>query len=393
MPLTDAALRNARPADKQFKIFDGEGLHILIMPKGSKLWRLKYRFDGREKLLALGAYPSVSLRDARTAKDEAKAAIARGRDPADARRQAKVAKAMETAQTFSAIAAELLAKMTKEGRAASTLLKAEWLLRMANKSLGNRPIRDISAREVLRALKAVEARGNYETAKRLRSIISRVFRYAVATDRADIDPTFALRGALIRPEPTPRAAITDLVGARKLFRAICAYPGQPTTRAALQLAAILVPRPGELRQARWDEFDTENAVWTIPAERMKMRRPHRIPLPRAALEVLDGLRPFTGWCDFVVPSIRSPRRPLSENTMNTALRTLGYGKDEMTSHGFRAMFSSIANESGLWNPDAIERALAHVDSNAVRRAYARGEHWEERVKLAGWWAEQLQPCG
>jgi integrase len=389
MALTDTAVRNAKAGDKTVKLFDGGGLHLVVNPAGSKLWRLKYRVHGRERLLSIGAYPAVSLKAARQARDEAKGLIAAGQDPSTAKRQARADAAAESANTFSAVATELLDKLRKEKKAPATIAKAEWLLGMANASLGSRPIADITAREILAPLRKVEASGNYETARRLRSAIGRVFRLAIATDRAETDPTLALKGALIQPTPTPRPAITELARLRDLLRAVEVYDGQPTTRAALLLMALLAPRPGELRQARWEEFDVSARTWTIPADRMKMRREHRVPLPGRAVRVLEDLRPVTGSHALVLPSLRSPKRPLSENTMNAALRTMGYGREEMTSHGFRAAFSTIANEAGIWNPDAIERALAHVEENKVRRAYARGEHWDERVRLMDWWADCL----
>ncbi len=231
---------------------------------------------------------------------------------------------------------------------------------------------------VLACLRKVEAKGNYETARRLRAKIGAVFRYAIATGAGETDPTCALRDALIKPQVTPRAAITDPKALGGLLRAIEKFEGQTTTRIALQLLALLAQRPGELRHARWDEFDLVAAVWSIPADRMKMRRPHRVPLPLAALELLEELLSLTGSGSLLFPSLRSSHRPMSENTLNGALRRLRYSGDEMTAHGFRATLSTNANESGLWNPDAIERALAHVEANEVRRAYARGEHWEDR---------------
>lgn len=239
---------------------------------------------------------------------------------------------------------------------------------------------------VLKCLRKVEAKGNYETARRLRAKIGAVFRYAIANGVAETDPTYALRDALIRPTVTSRAAIIDPKALGGLLRAIDGFEGQMTTRIALRLLALLAQRPGELRHATWEEFDLGNAVWSIPAERMKMRRTHRVPLPDAALALLSELRELTGSGRYLFPSLRSVARPMSENTLNGALRRMGYGGDEMTAHGFRATFSTLANESGLWNPDAIERALAHVEANEVRRAYARGEHWDERVRMADWWA-------
>jgi integrase len=243
--------------------------------------------------------------------------------------------------------------------------------------------------EVLAVLRKAEARDKLETARRLRATIGEVFRYAIATARATNDPTFALRGALIAPKVKNRAAITDAKELGGLLRAIEAFEGQPTTVAALKLMAILFPRPGELRLAEWREFDLANALWTIPASRAKMRREHRVPLPRQALAILEGLKPYTGHGALVLPGLRTATRPISENTMNAALRRMGYSQDDMTSHGFRAAASTLLNESGKFSPDAIERALAHQDADAVRRAYARGEHWQERVTMGQWWADHL----
>lgn len=267
--------------------------------------------------------------------------------------------------------------------------KLEWLIDMANACFGNRPIAEITSPEVLRCLRKIEARGTHETARRLRSTIGSVFRYAVATGCASTDPTYALRDALVRPIVTPRAAITDPKELGGLLRAIDIYNGQKVTAVGLELLALLVPRPGELRQARWEEVNFETATWSIPASRMKMRRPHRVPLPARAIALLRELFALTGNTEFLLPSLVSVKRVISENTLNAALRRLGYSDGEMTAHGFRASFSTLANESGLWNPDAIERALAHVEGNDVRRAYARGEYWEERVRMANWWADQL----
>lgn len=243
---------------------------------------------------------------------------------------------------------------------------------------------------ILACLRRVEAKGNYETARRLRAKIGGIFRYAVANGVAQTDPTYALQDALIRPTVTPRAAITDPVALGGLLRAIDVFHGQVTTRIGLQLMVLLVQRPGELRHAKWGEFDLTAGTWTIPETRMKMRRPHRVPVPAEAAALIEELHALTGHSDYLFPSLRSVQRPMSENTLNAALRRIGYTKEEMTSHGFRATFSTLANESGLWNPDAIERQLAHIEGNAVRRAYARGEHWEERVRMMDWWAGYLE---
>lgn len=238
-------------------------------------------------------------------------------------------------------------------------------------------------------LREVEKRGRHESARRLRSTIGSIFRYAIATVRADTDPTVALQGALIKPTVTPRAAVTDPKAFGALLRAIDAFDGQPTTHAALKLMALLFPRPGELRAAEWPEFDFKKDVWIIPASRMKMRRPHQVPLSKQTVAVLRSLQEITGSGTLLFPSLRAHDRPISDNTLNAALRRLGYSKEEASAHGFRATASSLLNESGKWHPDAIERQLAHIENNDVRRAYARAEHWKERVKMMQWWADYL----
>ena len=284
------------------------------------------------------------------------------------------------------MAVDYIAKAAAEGRAPANQTKTEWLLGMAIASFGKKPITEVTAPIILLCLRNVEAKGNFETAKRLRAKISAVFKFATANGLAETDPTFALQGALVRPKAKPRAAITDPEALGGLLRAIDGFQGQTVTRLALTLLMILVPRPGELRHAKWPEFDMTGKIWSIPAERMKMRRAHRVPLPDQAVRLLEELRDLTGSGEYLLPSLRSVARPMSENTMNGALRRLGFSGEEVTAHGFRATFSTLANESGLWHPDAIERALAHIEGNAVRRAYARGEYWDERVRMADWWA-------
>lgn len=389
MPLSDAAIRRLKPREKQYKVSDFDGLFVLVRPNGARLWQFKYRIAGKEKLLSIGPYPETSLAQARVSRDAARSMVARGVDPSEAKQERKRQNQLQDRLTFAAQAREYLSKVRQEGRAETTMRKLEWLLAMAIEDLGDRPIADITAPEVLRCLRKVEARGTHETARRLRSTIGTVFRFAVASGLAPNDPTYALRDALVRPKAKPRAAIIEAAELGKLMRAIAAYNGQVVTKIALELLALLVPRPGELRQARWTEIDLLSKVWMIPGKRMKMRRPHRVPLAERALALLEDLKALTGHTEFLLPSLVSVRRVMSENTLNTALRRMGYDATEMTAHGFRASFSTIANESGLWNADAIERALAHVESNDVRRAYARGEHWEERVRMATWWAEKL----
>lgn len=383
MRLTDLQCRTAKPGPKVRKLSDGGGLQLWIQPAGSRQWRFAYRFDDKQKVFAIGPYPLVSLADARAARDDAKRLLLKGVDPNAQKKEEQASKIR-----FRLLAEEYLDKLRREGRAEQTMRKLTWLMDMANASIGDKPIREITAPMVLEALRILEDRGHYESARRMRSTIGAVFRYAMATARAETDPTIALRDALIRPQRTPRAAITDPKEFGGLLRAIDDFTGQPTTRAGLQLLALLFPRPGELRLAEWKEFDFDKAVWTIPAARMKMRRAHKSPLSRQAIEILSELRETVGG-RLVLPSLRSMEKPMSDNAMNAALRRMGYAKNEVTSHGFRATAATLLNESGKWHPDAIERQLAHMEENEVRRAYTRGEHWDQRVAMMQWWADYL----
>jgi integrase len=389
MALTDAAIRNAKPSDKPQKLFDSEGLHLFISPNGGKLWRLKYRHLGKEKLLSLGAYPAVGLKEAREKRAEAKSVLAKGEDPSVEKRKAAVRALLSAETTFSAVANELIEKRETEGLKDITTVKAKWLLSLLERGIGSRPIAEIEAFELLDVLKKIEASGRKETARRCRSFAGRVFRYGVATARCQRDVAADLRGALITPKVKHHAAILDPQGVGALLRAIDAFEGQPTTVWALQIAPHVFVRPGELRQAEWSEMDLEAAVWRIPAARMKMKREHVVPLSRQAVAILKDAKTVTGGGRFVFPSIRTTKRPMSENTLNAALRRMGYSTDEMTSHGFRATASTLLNESGKWSSDAIERALAHGETNGVRGAYHRGAHWNERVEMAQWWSDHL----
>ncbi len=388
MPLTDLACRSAKVAPKLKKLTDMRGLQLWLFPNGSKLWRLAYRFRGKQKLIALGRYPDVALQQARAESEKARAVLKEGRDPSQVRQLAKLINAT-TGDTFEIVAKEYVAKLRREGRSIATLTKIEWLLDFAHPLLGPLSVREIRPVEVLAVLRKVEARGRYDTARRLRSTIGAVCRYAVATARAEVDPTAPLQGALTTPTVKPRAAVTDPKAFGGLLRAIDGFTGQPTTRAALKLMALLFPRPGELRAAEWAEFDLAGAIWTIPAARTKTRREHRIPLAPQPIAILQQLHKITGTGTFVLPGVRTVRQPMSETTLNAALRRLGYSQDEATAHGFRASASTLLNEAGIWSADAIERQLAHVEGNDVRRAYARGEHWDERVKMMAWWANYL----
>lgn len=390
MPLTDVVIRGAKSPEKNWKLADEKGLYLLITPQGSKRWNLKFRFAGKEKKLSLGLYPDLSLKDARRLRDEARSELALGIDPARRKQEEKAAAKLGAENSFEAIAEEFLEKRQKEGLAATTLSKSRWFLDQLRPSIGKLPIADISPREILQALKKIENAGKRETANRVRSFASRVFRYAIATARADADPAHALRGALAAPVVKHYAAITDEVRLGELLRAIDGYSGEPTTMIALKLTPHVFQRPGEVRQMRWSELDFERAVWTIPASRMKQRREdHAVPLSRQSLELLRSIKPLSGHSEYVFPSARTKLRPMSENAINGALRRLGFSGSEMTAHGFRTTASSLLNESGRWNPDAIERALSHADKNAVRGTYNRSPYWKERVEMAQWWSNNL----
>ncbi len=388
MSLTHFDIQNAKPEAKPYKLADGGGLFLLIQPNGSKLWRLKYRHLGTERSLSFGPYPVVSLADARTKRDEAKKLIGDGVDPAVRKKLNRIAAETAARNTFGLVAGEFLSNLEANGAAPSTMAKNKWLLEDLAAPLANRPIAEITAAEILDLLKRVEKSGRRETARRLRGVMGTVFRLAVVTLRAPNDPTYALQGALLRANTKPRAAITDEKNFGGLLRAIDQYDGWPTIKAALKFCALTFARPGEVRGATRSEINFEKSVWRIAAERTKMRRPHDVPLSRQALAVLADVWPLSESCELIFPSIRSNRRPLSENAFNSALRRMGFSQDEMTAHGFRSSASTILNENGF-NPDVIEAALGHQAENAVRRAYNRAIYWPERVALMQKWADML----
>lgn len=389
MSLNDTQIRALRPSEKSFKKADEKGLYIEVMPSGSKLWRLKYRFGSSEKRLALGAYPEVTLAEARKRRDAARSQLQQGLDPGLERKREKVTAKLNASNSFEGVAQEYLQKMEKDGKAQPTLQKARWFLSLLAPAIGRLPINEVDPQMLLAALKKLEARGNYETAKKTRSFASRVFRYAVATGRSKSDPAELLKGALITPKARHYAAILDEPKFGELLRAIESYSGQPVTILALKIAPHIFVRPGELRHADWSEFDFEEGVWRVPEGKMKARRPYSVPLSKQVLALFRELHGLTGPSGFVFPAFHTRLRPMSENTINAALRRLGFSKDEACAHGFRSTASTLLNESGLWNPDAIERALAHGDSNAVRGAYHRGQYWDERVRMAQWWSDRL----
>lgn len=388
MSLTDLAVRKAKPREKPYKLSDSGGLHLAVQPGGSKLWRLKYRFAGKEKLLALGPYPLVSILEARNKREIAKKQLLDGIDPSNQRKVEKLAAEAEALITFGVVAKEYIEKLEAKDAAASTLSKTRWLLEDLAKSLTNRPIREITPAEILQILQRIEKTGRLETARRLRGTIGSVFRYAMVTLRADKDPTLPLHGALLAPKVVGRAAITDEKAFGQLLRSIDEYDGWPTITAALKFLALTCVRPGEVRLAARSEFDLKKGIWRIPAERMKMRAPHDVPLSKQALAVLEDVWPLSENFELVFPSVRSPRKSLSEVAFNAALRRMGYTKDEVTAHGFRVSASTILNERA-YDPDVIESVLAHQDKNAIRRTYNRAAYWPQRVKLMQEWADLL----
>lgn len=387
--LTDAAIRRIAPSEKPFKVSDMHGLYLLVRPDGARYWRMDYRHAEKRGTLALGVYPAVSLKEARERRANARKLLDKGVNPSSFKKLTRGVGAISAGDTFKIVADEWIKKIDAEGRSAATLEKTRWLLSFAEPLIGQRPIGEITAPEILTVLRTVEVRGRYETARRLRSTCGTILRYAVATGRAQRDVTLDLQGALITPKVTHHASIVEPAKVGALLRAIEDYVGQPTVALALQIAPHVFVRPGELRSAEWSEFDLEAAVWTIPGEKMKMGRRHKVPLSRQVLELLRELRPISGRSRFLFPSVRSNDRTISDNTINAALRRLGYDKTEMTGHGFRAMASTLLNESRKWHADAIERQLAHVENNDVRRAYLRGEHWDERIRMMQFWSDYL----
>ena len=381
--LTALALKAAKTG----KHFDGGGLYLAVMASG-RYWRMKYRYGGREKLLSIGVYPEVTLSEARKRRDAAREVLREGGDPGEVKRARKVAAKTAAANSFGAVAAEWLTRQ-KPKMAKATYDKAVWTLEeLAGPWLGARPISEIDAPEMLAVLRRIESRGAHETAHRTKQRCGQIFRYAIATGRATADPTASLKGALSPVKVTARAAITDAGKVGELLRAIEGYTGGLVARCALKLAPLVFVRPGELRRAEWAEFDLDKGEWRIPAEKMKMRAEHIVPLSDQAVAVLRELEPLTARGRYVFPGERSPMRPMSENTVNAALRRMGFDKDTMTGHGFRALASTRLNEMG-WAPDVIERQLAHAERNKVRAAYNRAQYLAERRKMMQAWADCL----
>lgn len=384
--LTEQAIRSARPRDEPYKLPDERGLSLLITPAGSKLWRFRYRHSGRENMLGLGSYPDTSLKLAREKRDEARQLLAEGRDPSGQRQAEKA----ERNTTFELVAREWLALQEKT-LAPATYTKAVWTFEsLVFPFIGTRPIADIQALDVLKLLKRIEVRGLNETAHRTRQRCGQVFRYAVITERCDHDVTANLRDALAPVVITHHASITEPAMVGQLMRDIEHYRGNAVTWYALRIAAYVFVRPGELRRAEWAEFDLDSPepTWRIPARKMKMGQQHIVPLSTQVTLWLLELREKTGASPWMFPSLRSPLRPISENTVNMALRRMGYDNETMTGHGFRSMASTRLNEQG-WHPDLIELQLAHAEPNQVRAAYNRAQRLDERRKMMQHWSDFL----
>lgn len=385
--LTDTAIRKAKPADKPQRLFDGGGLYLEVSPAGGKLWRWKYRINGKEKRLAIGSYPDTGLADARHKRDAARKLLAAGIDPGEHRKAEKAAGVERAANSFEVVAREWLGKQmwVEHYR-----VKVEaWMANDVYPYIGGRPVAELSAPEFLRVGRRMEERGAVESAHRVLQTCGQVIRYAIATGRADRNPVADLKGAIASPAERHHAAITDPAVLGGLLRAIEGYTGDVTTRAALQLSALLFVRPGELRHAEWVEIDLDAAEWNIPAGKMKMRQPHLVPLCEQAVAILLELQPLTGRGQYVFPGGRSPRRPMSNNAINAALRRMGFGTDTMTAHGFRATARTILDEVLGYRPDFIEHQLAHAVKDPNGRAYNRTAHLPERRKMMQGWANYL----
>ena len=393
--LTKSKIDAAKPRERPYKLFDGRGLYIIINPNGRHWWRFKYRFDGLEKALALGVYPDVRLSAARKKRDDARRLIAEeGIDPAAQRKAEKTARIIAQADTFKAVAEEWLdagcpgSKRTKGRPSEETTRQLRLrLIKYVYPRIGHMPMVDITLADLRGVLTPIGKRGKHETAHRVRSLCERVYRYAIATERADRNIAADLKGTLAPAEAKGFAAITEAKPFGALLKAIDEYEGQPATMAALKLAPLVFVRPIELRAAEWGEFDLDAARWSIPDKRMKERLPHVVPLSKQTIAIIEDLKPITGGGRYLFPSLRSPKRPISNNTLNAAMRRLGFSTEEMTAHGFRKSASTLLHEMG-YSPDEIETQLAHKRPG-VAGIYNKSHLLKQRTKMMQEWADYL----
>ena len=390
MKLTNATVKNAKPNPPKIrKLFDGKGLYLEITPKGNKGWRFKYRFEGREKLISLGVYPDVSLKSARERREEVRELLTKGIDPSEQRKIDKLQRTDSNRNTFQAVA-ELWFNSQKNKWTKGYQVKVVRMLeRRLHPWIGDLPIRKITPPILLKVLRKTEAEGKFTTAHTMKQVAGQVFRFAVATGQAERDITFDLRGALTTAQKKHMAAIIDPKEVGRLMLAIDGYEGSPEVCCALRLAPHVFARPGELRHAEWGEIDFDKSLWCIDAEKMKMRNDHIVPLSRQSLAILRDIRLITGNYRYVFPSARSTTRPMSENAVLVALRTMGYTKDQMTGHGFRAMARTLIDEELGYRPDWIEQQLAHVVKDPLGRAYNRTKHLKERKEMMQKWSDYL----
>ncbi|HEX8043120.1 tyrosine-type recombinase/integrase [Candidatus Deferrimicrobium sp.] len=389
VPLTESKVRNAKPRAKEYKLSDGGGLFLLVIAAGGKYWRMKYRFGGKDMApLSLGVYPEVSLAEARERREAARRKLRDGIDPREQQKALRAAKVAEAENSFEIIAREWYNRWSSGWSPSHALTVIGRLNLDVFPRLGARPIGEITAPEVLKMLRAIEFRGALETAHRVRTICGQVFRYAVATGRAERDPTADLRDALKPYKKGHLPAITDLQALVPLLRAIDAYKGTHVVKCALMLVPLLMVRPGMLREAEWDEMNLDEAIWSVPAEKMKTDSPHIVPLPLQAVAILRDLRELTGRGKFVFPSHGQPDKPMSEGAIPAALKKLGY-KGKQTAHGFRATARTILDEVLQQRPDFIEHQLAHAVRDPLGRAYNRTSHLVERKKMMQRWADYL----
>ena len=383
--LTDTSVKSAKPKDKEYKLSDGGGLYLLVKPNGGKYWRLKYYFLDKERLLAFGVYPDVSLKDARLKRDAAKKLLAQNIDPSEAKKEEKRLSILQAANTFESIAREWLEKQNH--LADVTQNKSKWLLDFAITGFGKKAITDITAPDVLAVCQLLEKQEKRETARRIKVKCGQVFRYAIQNGLATYNPTQDLKGALQPVITKHQAAITDPVEVAELLKAIAGYKGQLVTLCALKLAPMVFVRPSELRQALWEHIDLETKEWRYHVN--KTNTAHIVPLSRQAVTILKELHALTGRSPYVFPSIRTNSRPMSENTINPALRRLGYTSEQMCGHGFRAMARTLLEEVLGYPYDVIEQQLAHTVRDPNGRAYNRTKHLEQRHKMMQHWSDYL----